>query len=128
MKNIRTYSKLKKLIQHYTERDQEVVDELGNLLDRTGKREQKISEISSQLEVELEDLSAFLENLASRRPKGELWHSSETVGHTKIHSAWFCGIDSIKKCHFLSFLDLSFSDISWLSAGFNLTTITWLYQ
>ena len=49
-----------------------MVDELGNLLERTGKREHKISEITSQLEVELGYLSDFLENLASRRPKGEI--------------------------------------------------------
>ena len=54
------------------------MDELGNLLDRTGKREEKISEISSKLEIELGDLSSFLENLASRRPKGELGFSFTT--------------------------------------------------
>ena len=48
-----------------------MVEELGHLLDRTGKREQKISDITSQLEVELGYLSDFLENLASRRPKGK---------------------------------------------------------
>ncbi|XP_045160947.2 centrosomal protein of 290 kDa-like isoform X9 [Mercenaria mercenaria] len=55
--------------QKFTDRDQCVVDEFGNLLDRTSKREQKISGITSQLEVELGYLTSFLDNLASRRPK-----------------------------------------------------------
>jgi len=48
------------------------VDELGNLLDRTVKREEKISSITDQLEEELGYLTAFLDNLASRRPKGRV--------------------------------------------------------
>ena len=59
-------------MQKFTDRDQGVVDELGNLLDRTSKREEKISHITSQLEVELGYLTSFLDNLASRRPKGKI--------------------------------------------------------
>ncbi|KAL4237583.1 hypothetical protein ACF0H5_002297 [Mactra antiquata] len=55
--------------EKFSERDQEVVDDLGILLDKTGKREEKISNITSQLEIELGYLTSFLDNLASRRPK-----------------------------------------------------------
>lgn len=54
--------------EKYRLRDQETVDEFGQLLERTGKREEKISSITGQLEVELGYLSSFLDNLASRRP------------------------------------------------------------
>ncbi|WAR19077.1 hypothetical protein MAR_000915 [Mya arenaria] len=57
------------LQQRYSERDQLVVDGLGELLDRTVKREETISAVTGRLEVELQFLSDFLDNLASRRPK-----------------------------------------------------------
>lgn len=57
-------------LQQYCERDQIVVDELGNLLERTVQREEKISSITNHLEEELGYLTAFLDNLATRRPKG----------------------------------------------------------
>ncbi|KAK3583339.1 hypothetical protein CHS0354_038952 [Potamilus streckersoni] len=57
------------LQETFSQRDQLVVDGLGELLDTTEKRETKINEITQKLETELQYLGNFLENLASRRPK-----------------------------------------------------------
>ena len=47
-----------------------MVDGLGELLERTERREETISSVTSRLEVELQYLADFLDNLATRRPKG----------------------------------------------------------
>ncbi|XP_021379653.1 shootin-1-like isoform X1 [Mizuhopecten yessoensis] len=57
--------------ERYTERDQIIVDDLGKLMHKTEKRSEKISEISDNLEGELMMLAGFLENLATRRPRGK---------------------------------------------------------
>ncbi|KAH3856302.1 hypothetical protein DPMN_098888 [Dreissena polymorpha] len=59
-------------------RDQEVVEGLGALLERTVRREETISHVTSQLEVELQYLTAFLDNLASRRPKDSYMSNCRT--------------------------------------------------
>ncbi|XP_069116379.1 coiled-coil domain-containing protein 175-like isoform X2 [Argopecten irradians] len=57
--------------ERYTERDQLIVDDLGKLMHKTEKRSEKITEISDNLEGELAMLAGFLENLATRRPRGK---------------------------------------------------------
>lgn len=57
-------------IQRYTERDQVIVEDLEKLMNKTEKRSGKISEITDNLEGELTMLAGFLENLATRRPRG----------------------------------------------------------
>lgn len=86
-------------LQQYCERDQIVVDELGNLLERTVQREEKISSITNHLEEELGYLTAFLDNLATRRPKGRevfliLSILSYVVTIINFSSLFFC------KCFF----------------------------
>ena len=56
--------------QFFASRDQATAEAFGRLLDKTGKRENKIDEITDKLRDELGMLSDFLDNIASRRPEG----------------------------------------------------------
>jgi hypothetical protein len=58
------------LLQNFAEKDQEILKLFGSILNKTDERGTKISEISDRLEDELLMLGGFLDNLATRRPKG----------------------------------------------------------
>ncbi|RUS81181.1 hypothetical protein EGW08_011046 [Elysia chlorotica] len=57
--------------EFFASRDQATAEAFGRLLDKTGKRENKIDEITDKLRDELGMLSEFLDNIASRRPEGK---------------------------------------------------------
>lgn len=57
-------------LQQFGERDQLIVVDFGELLEKTEARGMRISEITEDLEGELDMLSGFLDNLATRRPRG----------------------------------------------------------
>lgn len=59
----------KQMEKDFAVRDQTLVDEMGQLLDKTEHRETVIAGITSQLRDELVVLAQFLENVARRRPK-----------------------------------------------------------
>lgn len=57
--------------EFFASRDQATAEAFGRLLDKTGKRENRIDEITDKLRDELGMLSDFLDNIASRRPEGK---------------------------------------------------------
>ncbi|GFS21539.1 laminin subunit alpha-2 [Elysia marginata] len=66
--------------EFFASRDQATAEAFGRLLDKTGKRENKIDEITDKLRDELGMLSDFLDNIASRRPEGaKIVHFALTV-------------------------------------------------
>ena len=57
--------------EEFAAKDMVLVESLGDLLTRTEKREEIISDITIKLQSELGMLSTFLDNVASHRPTGE---------------------------------------------------------
>nr|KAG5712796.1 hypothetical protein BaRGS_007393 [Batillaria attramentaria] len=55
--------------EFFASRDEATAEAFGRLLDRTGKRENKIDKITEQLSEELQVLAGFLDNIAARRPQ-----------------------------------------------------------
>ena len=55
--------------ENFAEKDQEILELFGSILNKTDERGTKISEISDRLEDELLMLGGFLDNLSTRRPK-----------------------------------------------------------
>ena len=56
----------------FCSRDEDVVKELDQLLDKAAKRGEVISDVTVKLQDELTVLADFLENVAKRRPPGKL--------------------------------------------------------
>lgn len=60
------------LEQEMTERDLDVLQKLADVLKISSKRSDVVEHVSTDMNSELESLSAFLDSIAERRPKG-LW-------------------------------------------------------
>ena len=58
------FTLLLNFFQNFAEKDKEVVELFGSILNKTDERRSKISEISTRLEDELLMLGGFLENLS----------------------------------------------------------------
>lgn len=57
--------------EFFASRDEATAEAFGRLLSRTEKREVKIDLITDRLKEELEVLAGFLDNISTRRPKGQ---------------------------------------------------------
>ncbi|XP_074663105.1 uncharacterized protein LOC141915462 isoform X2 [Tubulanus polymorphus] len=55
--------------EKFAERDSKLLEDMANLLKKTGHREQQIGEISDKLKSELDMLASFLNNVTQKRPK-----------------------------------------------------------
>ena len=57
--------------QFFASRDKATAEAFKRLLERTGKREEKINFITERLKEELHVLGGFLDNISSRRPESK---------------------------------------------------------
>ena len=67
----------------FADRDRLLLDDITEMRSRTEERESKVAVITEKLDEELVLLTAFLENVAHRRPKGEHYYNSLLVIKTK---------------------------------------------
>ncbi|GFO41404.1 hypothetical protein PoB_006790900 [Plakobranchus ocellatus] len=88
--------------EFFASRDQATAEAFGRLLDKTGKRESKIDEITDKLRDELGMLSDFLDNIASRRPEEEETKSREAEARAGSGTGSPSGIETVADANLAS--------------------------
>ncbi|KAK3733004.1 hypothetical protein RRG08_002609 [Elysia crispata] len=88
--------------EFFASRDQATAEAFGRLLDKTGKRENKIDEITEKLRDELGMLSEFLDNIASRRPEEEAPKSKEKAALEGSRPDSTSGIETVADANLAS--------------------------